>query len=253
MVSAFRRVAVSALVWCCGASATTAQVVVLNARGPSAAAYPQGAVLPADKTIYLKSGDQLEVLDAAGSHLLTGPSAVKAGQVDLGAKAALKDIFRRANASRPGIAAVRGFTLQSETPPASDGPSTSPLWRLDVPSWQEAEPSDAHNFCVPEGHAPVLTRGAAQAPGTLVIYRDGGRNGRTLNWPAGAHDLPWPEGLSFADGETYALNLNASGATTVRWRLIPAESGTLVNLARTLLDNGCYDQLDTLKAEAAGA
>src|SRR5579859_4703044 len=149
MVSGSTRVAVSALCWFCGASFATAQVVVLNARGPSSAAYPQGTVLPADRTIYLKSGDQLEVLDAAGSHLLTGPTAVKAGQVDTGAKAALKDIFRRANASRPGIAAVRGFTLQGEGAPASDGASTAPLWRLDVPAWQESEPSDAHNFCVP--------------------------------------------------------------------------------------------------------
>jgi hypothetical protein len=209
-------------------------------------------VLPADRTIYLKSGDQLEVLDAAGSHLLSGPAAIKAGAVDTGAKAALKDIFRRANDSRPGIAAVRGFTLQGETP-APESASTSPLWRLDVPAWQEAEPADAHNFCVPQGRSPVLTRSSAQSSGTLVIYRDGGHGGRTVTWPAGLHDMPWPEGLSYADGETYALNLNASGATTVRWRTIPADSGTLVNLARTLLDNGCYDQLDTLKAESAGA
>lgn len=252
MVSAFRHAAVSALCWCCGASLAAAQVVVLNARGPSSAAYPQGAVLPADRTIFLRSGDQLEVLDAAGSHLLTGPTTVKAGQVDTGAKAALKDIFRRANSSRPGIAAVRGFTLQGETPANDGAGSTAPLWRLDVPAWQEAEPSDTHNFCVPEGRAPVLTRGAAQAAGALVIYRDGSRNGRTLTWPAGSHDLPWPEGMSFADGETYALNLNAAGATVVRWRVIPPNAGSLVDLARALLDNGCYDQLDTLKAEAAG-
>jgi hypothetical protein len=253
MVSAFRNVAVSALCWCCSASLAAAQVVVLNARGPSAAAYPQGAVLAPDRTIYLRSGDQLEVLDAAGSHLLTGPTTLKAGAVDTGAKAALKDIFRRANASRPGIAAVRGFTLQSETPANAGAGSTAPLWRLDVPAWQEAEPSDTHNFCVPSGRAPVLTRGAAGATGNLVIYHDGARNGRTLAWPAGAHDLAWPEGMSFTDGETYALNLNAAGATVVRWRIIPSNAGSLVDLARTLLDNGCYDQLDTLKAQTAGA
>lgn len=252
MMSAFRRAAVAALCWSCGASLAAAQVVVLNARGSSAAAYPQGAVLSPDKIIYLKAGDQLEVLDAAGSHLLSGPATLKAGQVDTGTRAALKDIFSRANASRPGIAAVRGFTLQSESPPAAQGPSTAPLWRLDVPAWQAAEPNDAHNFCVPEGHAPILTRGAAQAPGTLVIYRDGSNAGKTVAWPAGSRELAWPEGLSFADGETYDLNLNASGATVVRWRSIPADTGSLVNLARTLLDNACYDQLDTLKAEAGG-
>jgi hypothetical protein len=251
MVSAFRRVAVPALVWLCGASLATAQVVVLNARGPSSGAYPQGTVLPPDRTITLRSGDQLEVLDSAGSHLLTGPATLRAGQVDVGAKAALKDIFRRANTARPGIAAVRGFTLQNETPPA-DANATPPLWRLDVPAWQAAEPNDAHNFCIPEGKAPVLTRGSAQSAGTLVIYRDGSRSGRTLSWPAGEHDLSWPDTMTIADGDTYALNLNANGATAVRWRLIPANQGTVVDLARTLLDNGCYDQLDTLKAETAG-
>ncbi|HLZ83748.1 MAG TPA: hypothetical protein VKQ54_09295 [Caulobacteraceae bacterium] len=251
MVSGSTRVAVSALCWFCGASFATAQVVVLNARGPSSAAYPQGTVLPADRTIYLKSGDQLTVLDAAGSHLLTGPTTVRAGQVDTEAKAALKDIFRRANASRPGIAAVRGFTLQDEAP-VSQTPSMSPLWRLDVQAWQEAEPNDAHNFCVPAGRAPVLTREAAQNSASLQIFDDTTHASRTFKWPAGMRDMPWPDDLSFSDGQTYGLNLNAAGATSVRWRSIPPSSRSLVDLARTLLDNGCYDQLDTLKAEAAG-
>jgi hypothetical protein len=251
MVSALRQVAVSALCWWCGASLAAAQVVVLNARGPSSAAYPQGAVLAPDRTITLKSGDRLEVLDAAGSHLLSGPATIKAGAVDTGARAALKDIFQRANASRPGIAAVRGFTLQSETP-VPQGPSMSPLWRLDVQAWQEAEPNDAHNFCVPAGRAPILTRDAAQYSANLQIFDDTTHASRTFKWPAGMHDLPWPDDLSFSDGQTYGLNLNAAGATSVRWRSIPPSSRSLVDLARTLLDNGCYDQLDTLKAEATG-
>jgi hypothetical protein len=251
MGSAFRRIAVAALCWSCGASLAAAQVVVLNARGPSSAAYPQGTVLPPSRTITLRAGDQLELLDAAGSHILTGPVTTRAGQVDTGATAALKDIFRRANATRPGIAAVRGFALQSDAPPKSDG-GPSPLWRLDVPAWQAAEPSDYHNFCVPQGHAPVLTRDAAQSSGTLVIFRDGSRAGKTVSWPAGSRDLPWPESLPVSDGDTYALNLNAAGATMVRWRLIPGDTGSLVNLARALLDNACYDQLDTLKAQAGG-
>jgi len=252
MGSAFRRIAVTALCWSCGVSLAAAQVVVLDARGPSSSLYPQGAVLAPDRTITLKAGDQLEVLDAAGSHILTGPAVIRAGQVDTGAKAALKDIFRRANASHPGIAAVRGFALQGDTPPQTDAGAPAPLWRLDVPTWQAAEPNDTPNFCVPQGHAPVLTRAAAQSQGSLVIYRDGSRMGKTLAWPAGAHDLPWPEALPVADGDSYALNLNASGATVVRWRLIPAQLGSLVDLARTFLDNGCYGQLDTLRTEAGG-
>lgn len=243
-----KAVAVASLCWVLGSSAA-AQVVVLNARGPSSGAYPQGAVLPANRVISLRAGDQIEVLDAAGSHIITGPASLTAGQVDTGSKAALGDIFRRANSSRPGIAAVRGFTLQGDAPlPSSANPA--PLWRLDVPAWVAAEPNDAHNFCVTRDRPPVLGRTAAEMKGRLVITDDATHASRAVSWPAGAHDLAWPSDLSDASNQVYALNLDDMGATVVRWRIISA-SGTLVDLARSLLDNQCYDQLDTLKIETA--
>jgi len=249
MKSPARSMVFAAVVWVCGAVAASAQIVVLNARGPSAGAYPQGAVLAAGRVITLKAGDQLEVVDAAGSHVLNGPLSLPAGQIASGSKAALQDIFRRANASRPGIAAVRGFSLEEAKPPApTDIP---PLWRLDVPSWQQAEPSDARNFCVMRGQAPVLTRAAAGAEGKLVIYQDSTHATRVVTWPATARALTWPVNLSFADGELFSLNLDATGATQVRWRTIPAESPNLTSLAEGLLDNGCYDQLDTLQSQVA--
>jgi len=249
MKSPARSIVFAATVWVCGAAEAGAQVVVLNAHGPSAGAYPQGAVLAAGRVITLKAGDQLEVVDAAGSHVLNGPLSLPAGQIASGSKAALQDIFRRANASRPGIAAVRGFSLEDAKPPAP--PEVPPLWRLDVPAWQQAEPSDARSFCVMRGQAPVLTRGAAGADGKLVIYQDTTRVSRTVTWPAGARALTWPSDLPFANGELFALNLDAAGATQVRWRTIPAESPNLTSLAQDLLDNACYDQLDSLQSQVA--
>src|SRR5205823_5411231 len=145
MWSTAKSAAVMALIWCSGASMASAQVVVLNARGPSAAAFPQGAVLPPSRTISLKKGDRLEVLDAAGSHVLEGPFSRPAGQLAAGSGAALQDVFRRANASRPGIAAVRGFNLEEAKP--APPPEVAPLWRLDLVSWQQNDQGEPRSFC----------------------------------------------------------------------------------------------------------
>lgn len=229
------------------ASGAAAQIVVLEARGPSAAAYPQGSVLSPGRMIALKAGDHLEVIDASGSHVLNGPAMMPAGQVDTGSKAALQDIFRRANASRPTIAAVRGFSLdEGKAPPVPDVP---PLWRLDVKAWQQNEPMDYHNFCVAAGHAPVLTRSATADPGTLEIYKESTKTTRSVTWPAGARDLTWPQDLTWTEGELFALNLDAAGGTEVRWRTVPASATSVTALAESLLDNGCYDQLDSLQSQ----
>jgi hypothetical protein len=249
MWSPAKSVALASLIWMCGASAASPQIVVLSARGPSAGAYPQGAVLAPTRVISLKAGDQLEILDAAGSHVINGPASLTAGQVATGSKAGLQDIFRRANASRPGIAAVRGFSLDDgKTPPAQDAP---PLWRLDVSAWQEDEPMDSHNFCVMQGQTPVLTRDASTAEGTLVIFQESTQATHTVTWTAGVRNLSWPAGLPFSDGASYDLNLDAAGATKVHWRTIPAANASLTQLASSLLDNRCFDQLDTLQAQFA--
>ncbi len=250
MGSPAKTAAVAAMVWIVGLSAASAQVVVLNARGPSSASYPQGAVLAPGRLISLKIGDQLEVLDAAGSHVLKGPASLQAGQISTGSKAALQDVFRRANASRPGIAAVRGFTLDDGRTPAPI--EVPPLWRLDVVSWQQGEPSDPRNFCVERGRIPVLTRATTASEGRLAIYQDSTHVSRVLPWPAGARDIAWPNSLTHADGDLFSINLDDAGATTVRWRTVPAESANLTALATTLLDNGCYDQLDSLQTQVAG-
>jgi hypothetical protein len=243
------RIVAGAMIGMLAASAAAAQIVVLDARGPSAAAYPQGAVLPSGRMISLKAGDRLEVIDAAGSHILNGPLSLPAGQVDTGSKVALQEIFRRANAGRPGIAAVRGFSLdEGKAPPAADVP---PLWRLDVSAWQQAEPIDSHDFCVQKGHTPILTRAVASGEGKLVISDTVSHASRTVSWTAGARDLPWPRDVAFSDGQLFGLNLDAAGATMVRWRTIPAEEASLTAVARALLDNGCYDQLDSLQSQVA--
>ena len=37
----------------------------------------------------------------------------------------------------------------------------------------------------------------------------------------------------------------------VRWRTIPADQANLTAVASALLENGCYDQLDSLQSQVA--
>ena len=234
------------------ASTAAAQIVVLEARGPSAAAYPQGSVLAPNRTISLKAGDRLEILNAGGSHVLNGPAMIVAGQVDGGSKAGLQEIFRKANASRPGIAAVRGFSLDEgkTPPPPSDLP---PIWRLDVAAWQMTDAGDSHNFCIAKGKRPVFTRPSAKAESTLVIYNAATHESRSLTWAVGARDLSWPSDMAYDGDGAYALNLDSTGSAPVLWRQIDAAAPSLIDLARSLLDNQCYDQLDSLQSQVVAA
>jgi hypothetical protein len=242
-------IAFAAAIWFCGSVSTTAQIVVLNARGPSAAAYPQGAVLASGRIITLKAGDQLEVVDAVGSHVLSGPLSLPAGQIAKGSQTGLQDILRRANASRPGIAAVRGFSLDEGK--AATPSEVPPLWRLDIPSWQQGDPNEARSFCVPRGQTPTLSRGMAGPESRLVVFQDATHASRVITWPAGARTLNWPANMPYADGELFSLDLDDAGSVMVRWRTIPAATESLTSLASAMLDNGCYDQLDALQSQIA--
>lgn len=248
MTSPVRSIAIVGLLWAASVAAVDAQVVVLSARGPSASAYPQGAVVAANRVISLKAGDRLEVLDSAGSHVLVGPTSVTAAHVSAGTQVGLQDIFKRANASRPGIAAVRGFSLDEPKPPPA--PEAGPLWHADLTAWQQDESGDAHDFCILKSQAPVLMRETPTADGTLVIYDEATQQSQTIAWPAGKRELTWPASLPVADGAAYDLNLDAMGAARVRWRVVDP-GVNLTSLAASLLDKSCYDQLDALQTQLA--
>jgi hypothetical protein len=144
---------------------------------------------------------------------------------------------------------VRGFSLDEGKPPPPT--EASPLWRLDITAWQQGEPSEPRSFCVMSGQAPVLARESTGSEGRLMVYRDANHVSRSVTWPTGARDVSWPSDMPVTDGELYSLNLDSQGATTVRWRTVSANSGSLTALASQLLDNGCYDQLDTLQTQVA--
>jgi hypothetical protein len=241
MFSTSRLIALTAALFIFGlADTAAAQVVVLTARGPSARSFPQGTILPAKRMLALKPGDRLEVLDGAGSRVLTGPGNMVAGRVDTGARTTLLALFQQGRERRPGIAAVRSVE-QAERPPAPG------LWQLDV--------ARSGNFCVTPGQTPSLWRDLASGPAQLVVIRATTGQAQTLVWPAGAPDLAWPDALPLTDGESYEVLLEDRPARKVHLRRLAAAPAALADLAAALLDKGCYGQMDSLQAalEAAPA
>jgi hypothetical protein len=208
----------------CVASGAVAQVVVLFARGPSAAAYPAGRVLPANQVLSLKAGDQVELLDGAGSHIVAGPAIVTAGHVPAKVRDELIGVFLKAQRTRPGIAATRGFDIGGEGAPS--------LWQADV--------SLDGVVCVLPDVTPGLWRGG-QEPRNVVIRRVATGETRSLVVPAAG--APWPDALPTTEDEHYDVVLADGTTTALSWKVISPAPTDLESLASALLERGCYDQL----------
>ena len=219
------------------APAAGAQVVVLFARGPSAAAYPAGRVLPANQVISLKAGDQLELLDGSGSHVLTGPSVVTAGHVDPKIRDEVIGVFLKAQHSRPGIAASRGLEL-------SAGSTAKPgLWQADV--------GGDGAVCLTRETAPSLWRGPATPTASVTITRLATGEAVKVALPADGWSADWPTSLPTGDHERYQLTLDDGSTGALVWILLDPPPVGMGGLAAALLDRECYDQLGRMEAAFA--
>jgi hypothetical protein len=226
------------------AGTATAQVVVLSARGPSSASYPQGSVLPTNKVLVLKAGDRLELLDGSGSHVVTGPGNVVAGHMDRGSEARLMDIFLKSQQVRPGIAATRGFSLQSSDEQPSESNSGPGLWQVDTKAGGDT--------CIVRGETPALGRGVDGAPSPVRIIRQANGDSRGVTWVAGENAVSWPADLPVTEGEHYSITLDDGSRIAIVWRAVDRQGDGMTGLATALLDKGCFVQLDRLRAVVAG-
>jgi hypothetical protein len=218
-----------------GAGAASAQVVVLFAQGPSAGAYPQGAVLPVSRVLNLKAGDRIELLDGAGSHVVTGPAVTTAGHLDPKVRDQLIQTFLKAQQSRPGIAATRGFTLETAPQPG--------LWQLDI--------GGAGPMCLTKGVTPSLWRADPKGAMTAQIRRAATGLTAGVSWADGAAAADWPAGLPLSDGERYVIVLDDGSSATVVWRAVETPASGVEALASALVEQGCYGQVDRLRAAFA--
>ena len=217
-----------------------AQTVVLTSHGPSAASFPQGAVLRAGKVITLKTGDRLELLESGGSRVVNGPATVVAGQADGGSRTKLVDIFAKGQHARPGIAATRGFELQPAAQPEDDGN----LWQVDM--------SEGGAACVLTGQKPAFARGDAGSSAPIRLSRAATGETRSVAWPGGALIAPWPATMPVTDREAYEVTFDDGSVVSLTWRIVTPSLAGVEPLAADLLDKGCYAQLDRLRAALGG-
>jgi hypothetical protein len=217
------------------AAAAQAQVVVLEARGPSASQFPKGRVLPPNMRLDLRAGDVLRVIDPAGVHTLTGPLGAAPSVARDGR---LTQIFRREDARVSQLAVARGAGARPR-PRDPDG-----LWDVDVVS------SPVVTACAAADVRPQLWRWSTGGARDVEITQRGGGAPLKLVWPAGADRLEWPSSLPVDNDAQYVVRLDDDAPVVVTWRAIGPLEGDMAALAQRLLDNGCADQFHTLEAVA---
>jgi len=217
-------------------SAAMAQSMVVRSVGPSAAQYPAGKKLPANTKVVLKASDKVTVLDKAGTRVLSGPGTftldgtVKRDQTQSTQIASLLATGGPATRSRTG--AVRGAAVK----PAPATQRSPNLWFIDA--------SQAGKFCVAEPARLMFWRAKVDQDAQLKLA--GTSNSATIDWRKGSGNRLWPMAeLPVAPG-SYTLTGPDGIARKIDLVLLPSVPTEVDELAATLIENGCENQLGLL-------
>ncbi|MFN3552503.1 MAG: hypothetical protein ACK4UL_05270 [Novosphingobium meiothermophilum] len=222
-----------------------AQSVVVRSTGPSAGSYPQGRKLPADATVVLKAGDQVTVLDRAGTRVLAGPGTfILNGAVnrDNSGAVALAAMMTRGGSARTRTGAVRGG---GDAPAAPVVAKPDNVWQIDV--------SKGGAYCVADPAALVLWRPDKTADGTGKLLSQDGSTA-DVTWRAGNPLKLWPvASVPVIDGQTYTFSSLVGAPVKIRTMLLPEVPADAVELAALMAEKGCTAQLDLLAGLSAAS
>lgn len=225
--------------------AAHAQAVVIRSTGPSATAYPMGRKLPAGAAVTLKAGDQVTVIDQAGSRVLSGPgnfridNAVNRDAAG-GTNTALAALIARGG-SRTRTGAVRGDT---EVPTEAVRPDN--VWYIDV--------SRGGTVCIADPAQVVLWRPNRAETGNGTLY-GADNTPAEVTFRAGSAIKLWPVAtMPVVDGQTYRFTSPVGQTVKITTRLLVDVPEDPVAVAAMLADKGCSEQLEVLSsAQAASA
>lgn len=225
-----------------GASSAIAQSVVVRSTGPSAAAYPQGRKLPANASVVLKGGDQVTVLDRAGTRVLAGPGTFTlngAVNRDGGGTTALASMMARGGGARTRTGAVRGAGAAVEV--AQAGPAN--VWHIDV--------SKGGTYCVADPEAVILWRPDKTLEGTGTLLSQDGSTAN-VSWRAGNPLKLWPvASVPVTDGQTYTFTSPVGAPVKIRTMVLASVPDDEVEVAGVMAEKGCTAQLDLLAGLAS--
>ncbi len=237
--SVLRRALALGAVFTLGTLASTgamAQSMVVRSVGPSAAQYPAGKKLPANTKVVLKASDKVTVLDKAGTRVLSGPGTftldgtVKRDQTQSTQIASLLSTGGPATRSRTG--AVRG--APAKVAPAS--PRSPNLWFIDA--------SQSGKFCVAEPARLMFWRANVAEDAQLKLSGTGSQ--AVIDWKKGSGNRLWPMAeLPVAPG-SYTLTGPDGVERKIDLVLLSNVPTEVDELAGTLIENGCENQLGLL-------
>lgn len=215
-----------------------AQSMVVRSAGPSAAQYPAGKKLPANTKVVLKASDRVTVLDKAGTRVLSGPGtftldgAVKRDQTQSTQIASL--LSTSGGASRTRTGAVRG--APSEAKPSV--PRSPNLWFIDA--------SQSGKFCVAEPNRLLFWRASVTDDVNLKLSSATGAKADLL-WKKGSGNRVWPFAeVPVVSGSSYTLTGPDGAARKIDLVVLPSVPAEVDELAGTLIENGCENQLGLL-------
>ncbi len=219
-------------------SAAIAQSMVVRSAGPSAAQYPAGKKLPASTKLVLKASDRVTVLDKAGTRVLSGPGtftldgAVKRDQTQSTQIASLLSTSGAASRTRTG--AVRGAPAKV----APSSPRSPNLWFIDA--------SQSGKFCVAEPNRLLFWRASVMGELNLKLTSSAGASTNIL-WKNGSVNRVWPFAeVPVTSGASYTLTGADGKAQKIDLVVLPNVPTEIDDVAGTLIENGCNNQLGLL-------
>lgn len=220
----------------CGAAMAAAcpawaESLVVRASGPSAGSFAPGKKLADGKSVTLKAGDVLTLLDGRGTRTLRGPGVFGAGAAATsGGGTSIASFIGTRNTARARTGAVRGGAVQAS-------PRSPNLWYVDM--------SKQTTACVPDPTHIKLWRPASTEAATVLVTGKGG-NGKIVFEPGQALTV-WPAELPVTEGAAYQLSGGGlARPVTIRFTIMAPGADGLEGTASTLIARKCDAQLDLL-------
>jgi hypothetical protein len=209
-----------------------AETLVVRASGPSAGSFSPGKRLPEGKSVTLKAGDVLTLLDGRGTRTLRGPGAFGTGaSATGGGGSSIASFIGTRTTARSRTGAVRSGLMPT-------APRRPNLWYVDM--------SKQTTACVPDPTNIKLWRPASADAGTVVVAGKG-VSGK-IAFEAGQSLVEWPVAeLPVTEGISYQLSGGGlAKPVTIRFTILAPSADGLEGTASTLIARKCDAQLDLL-------
>ena len=236
MRGSIRVIACAAILAGAASPAMAADIMVVASNAPSVHA---GQTVDSAAALDLAAGQRVTFIAGGGKSLTrNGPYKGAAWEGAPAAdKAFLQSLGKLASGQGKGgttLGVVRGGAMGEPSDP----------WALDV--------GRAGDHCVTAGAPVVLWRAAPERAGTLSLSGMKEEGKASVEWPAGAATVPWPQDVKLVDGGVYLARMDASPtAKRLVVRMVPGDLPSDAHRAVWMGDAGCTAQARQLLAAAA--